>query len=613
MLKGKWRVLVLMVGLLPSSTQADWSLAVVQHHWIAKIVESNYVTLRPGSVYDMRTYFEQNFGFWQPQFNYLFNDTGLGTADPIYPIFQKGYQQSWWQLIPAFFDKKNRHIDHYSELPTPEGCVVKAAYWVRHIDDFPELYQEERAQGYELVDIGFDYFEKTRPDAECGRHRSHNPDPRFDPIKAIKKYAKKFRTPADIPADLLNKYEFKIGLLKLVKEEFGQKNHPRFKQLYSPAANSLWYYKDGIAPHYGMTKERPQPTLEHLKTPGQLIFYADEILQSQLPLDSLVPTESYEKYLNFLNGEPVADYDLSTEPGQDGLDLNQVSSKNFYSRGLQVIPMHNVQSDVSDPRLYKLVAMIVRPYEEAADHHWDGEVAVPQVRFVYQLMDSQSPDKPVEQLYVHLSFDAVDRYASELDRMVQHKSFLARLDHLIGEREAGRLNSSALLDFVQHETQQGLQALSFSSSMTGIWVFGMLSKSFSPSGELEALRIVREGVDLGYYSTAWDNQVFRDEARRSSKTKRDKLLSLVEDVTPQTYRDSRRMDARTINFNRMSCAQCHQMSGRDAVHVAFNDHIDRRIKDPVRVSEFLYHELDRQLEDGPWHHLKWEILNQVKN
>ena len=65
-------------------------LAIVRHHWQVTIVESNYAALRPGSVYDMITYFEQNLGLSRPTFNYRFLDTGLGTADPLYPLYQKG-------------------------------------------------------------------------------------------------------------------------------------------------------------------------------------------------------------------------------------------------------------------------------------------------------------------------------------------------------------------------------------------------------------------------------------------------------------------------------------------------------------------------------------------
>src|SRR5258708_18742866 len=76
-----------------------YPLSIVRHRWQEVITESNQAALRPGSVYDILTHFEQNFGRTRPEFNYLFFDTGLGAADPIYPVFQDGYQGGWLQLI----------------------------------------------------------------------------------------------------------------------------------------------------------------------------------------------------------------------------------------------------------------------------------------------------------------------------------------------------------------------------------------------------------------------------------------------------------------------------------------------------------------------------------
>lgn len=602
----------LMFSLNPDLKADDLSLAVVRHHWIAKIVESNYVTIRPGSVYDMRTYFEENFGFFRPQFNYLFNDTGLGTADPIYPVFQKGYQESWFQLLPAMFSKNSRHIDHYSELPTPEGCLVKAAYFVRHINDFPDLYHEERAQGYTLVDIGFNYFVKQRPDAECGRHRANDPDPKFDPMKFIRKYAKRFRTGSDIPADQLKKFEFKIGILKLVKEEFGQKGHPRFKDVYTPEKNSMWYYPNGIPKNYGLNTLRPQAGLAYLNHPSQLIFETDENLQENFPLSQMVQPDDFKKFLNFIHGRPTPDFDPKKEPGHDTLDIRELTARNFYSRGLNVIPIKDVEADVSNLQHFKLVGAIVRPYEEEADQSFHQPEPVPQIRLVYQLMDSENLNLPVEQLYLHLNFDAIDRYASAEDRATQHRLFMQDLDQLTYIRERGDPGLIETSDFLDKYTDRGPQSFSFSSSLTGIWVFGMLTKSFSPNRSLEPLRIIRSGVDVGYYSTAWDNELFRDAVAVEKGPRKKELLSILDDVTPKTYRDPRRMDARKISFNRMTCAQCHQMNGRDAVHMAFNDHLDHRVKGPVRVTEFVYHELDRQLTDNPWFRVREYLESAFK-
>ena len=103
----------------------SFSLAVVRHRWQEVITESNHAALRPGSVYDILTHFEQDGGLTRPHFNYLFFDTGLGAADPIYPVFQTGYQESWPQLIKAGLSEDNRHLDHFStgrhagRLPDP--------------------------------------------------------------------------------------------------------------------------------------------------------------------------------------------------------------------------------------------------------------------------------------------------------------------------------------------------------------------------------------------------------------------------------------------------------------------------------------------------------------
>ena len=58
-----------------------YPLSIVRHRWQEIITESNHAALRPGSVYDILTHFEQNSGRTRPQFKYLFFDTGLGAAD----------------------------------------------------------------------------------------------------------------------------------------------------------------------------------------------------------------------------------------------------------------------------------------------------------------------------------------------------------------------------------------------------------------------------------------------------------------------------------------------------------------------------------------------------
>ena len=49
----------------------------------------------------------------------------------------------------------------------------------------------------------------------------------------------------------------------------------------------------------------------------------------------------------------------------------------------------------------------------------------------------------------------------------------------------------------------------------------------------------------------------------------------------------------------MTCAQCHQMAGRDGVHVLLNDGLDRRITTSYNATEYVFRELDRQLRNLP--------------
>jgi hypothetical protein len=587
--------------LRPEIGATDVQLAIVRHHWQARIIESNCAALRPGSIYDMITYFEQNFGFPRPTFNYRFIDTGLGTADPLYPLYQTGYQGSWNQLLPAFVSNKSRHLDHFSSVRTPEGCQVDAVYLVRHIDDFPDRYHQERADGYTLVDIGFNHYTRLTPDAQCGRHVSHAPDPDFEPLKAIQPFLENFRSLADIPPDLLSRYEAKVALLKPVSNEFSRTTWPRFDEVYSLEKNSLWYYPNAFAKAYGIRDPRPQLDLEHLKLPEHFVIPASERSQEAFGLRRVLDEDAFGKYLDIMNGHPTPGFDPETEPGNDAFSVAQVTEGNFYTSGLEVRPIERAAEDISNPDHYKLVGMVVRPYQPETDLRWTGTRVVPQVRLVYQLMDTLDHDHPLEQVYLHLVWDVVDRYAPGYERDAQHRRFLRALDHRtsVGEHDARAEEITA--DLIRTSTRRPIQTLSMSSSLTGIWVFASLSRSFDPARELSAVRIVRQGIDVGYYSTAYDNDLFRQELNRSTGERKKAIAEYLDDLTPEFYRDPRRMNPHTIDFNRVTCAQCHQTAARDGVHMTINDRLDRRITSPVRVSEFIYREIDRQLRGGRDH------------
>src|SRR5262249_53844112 len=135
----------------------------------AKILESNNVTLRPGSVYDTSTYFESLLGFPQPGFNYEFIDAGLGAAEPVYPSFERGHQDNYAQVLAEIYSENNRHIDHYATVETPEGCRVDSSYLARSLSEYPDAdFKKFRDEGYTMFVLRLDYYTRFRPDAECG-------------------------------------------------------------------------------------------------------------------------------------------------------------------------------------------------------------------------------------------------------------------------------------------------------------------------------------------------------------------------------------------------------------------------------------------------------------
>ncbi len=577
-----------------------YPLSIVRHRWQEVITESNHAALRPGSVYDILTHFEQNSGRTRPQFKYFFFDTGLGAADPIYPVYQVGYQQSWPQLIKAGFSEENRHIDHFSTGDTPEGCRIKSVYWVRHINEFPGMYNKLRDDGYTLIDISFDYYLKLRPDAQCGKHAAHDLSENFDPFAAIYGYAETFKSFEDIPPALLAKYEAKVGVLKLVTQDFktSKDRWASYDQSYSFAQNSMWFYPDGFAPDYGIDKVRSKSGLKFLNQPKHLLYAADPYLEDQFALGKTLQPDEFSQILDCLKGHPTADFNAGTEPGSDTLDITtQVTPKNFYTTGTQVEPIRDVVGDVSDPAHYKLVSIVLRPAEPESDVHFADLEDIPQIRMVYQLMSPRFPGRPYEQLFVHLDFDAVDRLLPPSQRRLAAANFLRKADVLTGLREGtGGEVDEATTAFVKDTiARRPVQTVSWSSSLTGLWVFGILSRSYNVERTLQAVPIVRDGVNVGYYSSAYDNVLFRSAIEKTKGAEQANLRSVLDDLTPRVYRDARRHDPQTLTFNRMTCAQCHQMGGRDGVHIGLNDGLDRRIKTPYRATEYVFRELDRQL------------------
>ena len=566
-----------------------------------KIVESNNVTLRPGSVYDTSSYYEVLLGVPQPGFNYEFLDAGLGAAEPVYPMFEKGHQGSYAQLIPAFINPSaSLHIDNYAGAETVEGCRVDSAYLSRMLSEYPDTaFKKERDEGYNIFLIRLDYYTRLRPDAKCGRHRANDPDPNFDPVKFIEKYHDS-KYLSDFPQAELARFEAKTGALRQVRRTtFPMQARVDLNKLTNNF-NSLWYYPEGHAFDFGIAQPRPQEGLSDFKLPRHMVIEATSETSATFPLASMLKGEEFHKLLDFWSGHPTADFDPDKEPGHDTFRLSDVTEANIYTSGLYMENIKDAVSDVSDPSHFKLVAMTIKPYEEQDDIAWQGLRVVPQIHFVYQLMDPRQPDRPLEQLYLHLKWDVVDRRAERDVQMAQHRQFLNRVDELTHARETQAPNYQELVHkFIADFTSaRPMEQVAFSSSLTGIWVFGALTRDQNQARELLPMRIVRDGIDVGFYSTVHDNELFEAEVEKATGVRKAELQKHLDDLTVNSYRDTKRQDVHAINFNRVTCAQCHQTSARDGVHFAFNDELNENIKSKVYVSEFFFHDADEQLKAG---------------
>jgi len=576
----------------PNIAAAVYSLTRV------RILDSNNVTLRPGSVYDTATYFESLLDLPRPGFNYEFLDAGLGAAEPVYPMFEKGNQGSYAQLIPAMFSENNRHIDHFATVETPEGCRVDSAYLSRSLGEYPQtVFKKERDQGYAILVLRLDYYTRSRPDATCGRHRTNDPDPNFDPKKFIEKYHDAMYF-SDFPKEPLERFEAKSGVLRHIRQTISP-NWPKF-DLNRVSDNSLWYYPGGHNFDYGISKPRPQRGMSDFKLPRHMVVEATPETQAAFPLASLLKGDEFQKLLGFWSGRPTTDFDAEKEPGHDTLRLSDVTQTNIYTSGLYIESIKDVVSDVSDPRHFKFVGMSIKPYEQQDDIAWEGLRVVPQIHFVYQLMDPRQPDRPFEQLYLHLKWDVVDRLTEKDVQRNQHLQFLTRVDELTHARETQAPNYQELLQkFITDFTSaRPIEQVAFSSSLSGIWVFGALTRDQNQARELLPMRIVRDGVDVGYYSSVHDTDVFLAEAEKATGARKKELQQHLDDLTVGIYRDPKRQNVEAINFNRVTCAQCHQTSARDGVHFAFNDDLNGKIKSKVYVTEFFFHEAEEQLKKG---------------
>ena len=588
---------------------AKFVLARVRHVTRVKILKSNSVALRPGSVYDVITHFELLPGL-RPRFIYQFLDNGLGASEPLYPLFQRGHQGSWFQVLQAAFSKQNRHINHFTKLVLPEGCTVYSLYALRHITEYPqEMFQLERRGGYHLIVVRLEYYERARekPTAQCGRHRSNIYDEDLNPMKVLKKHARKAMFLSDFPEAFVQRAESHMSTLKHLEEVRGKKKVPRIDKR-GLANNSVWYYPDGHSDDFGLNAPIEIPPLQHLRLPTNLVIPATKSLQRALPLNRLLSQDDLRRLYEFLSGAPTPAFDPENEPGNDVLSIQRLHDDSFeyvLTSGLDRRPLdRDIALQIRDPHNFKLVGIALKPFVLEEDVLFQNLTTLPQIRFVYQMMDPTNPDKPVEQLFFHLNFDLIDRAT---DRSIQRLDYATVLAHL--DQIAARQDSTPYQDdlrrfiekklFATDGNPKPVEALSFSSALSGNWIFGMLTRTNNMERRLEPLRIVRDGVDVGYYSSVYDNDLFRKEAEQSEDPdRRKRLRNVLDDLRVDTYRDAKRMDPHSIDFHRVTCSQCHLMSARDGVHIAFNDQLDRRITGLIHASEFLYKDSARQLQAG---------------
>lgn len=465
---------------------------------------------------------------------------------------------------------------------------------LRHIDEYPKtLFVEERKEGYDLVVVRLEYYTRQYPEAQCGRHRSYDPDPNFDPNAFMKKYRKAMLL-SDFPPKELERFEAKLSLIRHIYETRGKNKWPRF-DLDKFNENSLWFYPNGHTPDYGINTEYRINPLNIKMVASDLYIEGNDVIENAFPLDKWIKNEDFENFKNMLLAKPTSDFNAQSEPGLDALDLNSVDSRYYYTYGLKMKPITNAAKDVLNLKNYVLVGVTIKPYEEQTNHSWgDTKKSLPQIRFVYQLRDPQNAEIHFEQMFLHLKFNTVPYEASDSEIELARNELLVETAKLQQNRHNYNLYSQMVNQFLEKYTSRaGMSDLAWSSSLTGIWIFGNLTRSENNQGTLLPMRLTRAGVDLGYYSSSFDNDLFREQLPKNNKNP--EVNSILDDITVKYFRDPKRNNVTALNFNRVSCAQCHQTGGRDGVHFSMNDHIDRRITTRTRPTEFLIKDLEAQL------------------
>ena len=266
----------------------------------------------------------------------------------------------------------------FSTGDTPEGCRIQSVYWVRHINEFPgpcttpfvtHGYSRSIDISLRLLRRSFDPMRNaasTRRMRLTREFRSVQGD-----LRLRRRRSKRF---ADIPPDLLAKYEAKVGVLKMITPRISRQSHRPLADAtthsYSLRDNSMWFYPDGFAPDYGIehaTKaERAQMIGDSTRAAD--LFLAGTVRTCRAAFDAepyALPADGLRQSCWMrLKGKPTPDFDAAkAEPGGRHARYHhaghapRTSTRRAppSSRSGMSSPMSPIQNT------YKLVSVILRP------------------------------------------------------------------------------------------------------------------------------------------------------------------------------------------------------------------------------------------------------------
>ena len=81
-----------------------------------------------------------------------------------------------------------------------------------------EIEKDRERELYEIVLFRLGHYLRLRPEGQCGRHRSNDPDANFDPTEFMKKYRYIMHL-SEFPQKKLKRFEATSGLLYHVRQD----------------------------------------------------------------------------------------------------------------------------------------------------------------------------------------------------------------------------------------------------------------------------------------------------------------------------------------------------------------------------------------------------------